>query len=873
MANKTVATNIGVDITPPNNWVTDTYYSVNTDTYFANSLYECLVAHISGVFATDLAAGKWQSKGYGPAASPTFASVTISDGGSLQTGLADDDLVYLKAVDNDTNTLTTVAELHGASTPTFDILAGRLTGTFNPNGQTITGYVIGTNIQAYDAGLTSIAGLITGVNTMIYTTAADTYSTITFTNLPTPSTIVSRDGAGNSSFVNITASSLEIADEGVIKTGTADDDYILFKAVDNDTGDLTEVARLTGASTPTFDILAGRLTGTFNPNGQTITGYVIGTNIQAYHLNLASLAGLAYVSESYVKMTGANTFVLEAEADTRINLINDAGTGTGDIWSASKTQTQINLAVVGLYEHKGGYNAATNTPDLDTTPSGIKKADCYTVSAAGTFFTELVEIGDVLIADQDDPTALAHWTRVNKNIDTATETSPGIAEIATQAEVDTGTDTARYVTPDTLEGTRGVSIQAYDAGLASLAGLTYVSDGFIKCTADNVYSLRTLSDVKTDLALNNVENTALSTWAGTVNIVTVGALTANGNMIFPDPGTNINSYSISLIADNSGTPQTGTIQVIYGVDPYFRFAPPNGAGAATPAVDIHSGSMVLADEFAITTNTSASDLVYFKAVDNDTGTLTEVARLTGASIPTFDILAGRLTGTFNPNGQTITGYVIGTNIQAQDAGLQSISGLATIANSMLYTTALDTYALIVPANSSVLISSVAGVPSWSQTLPTAVQDNITQLGTVQAGNVDAIAGGNIPRWYSYPVISGDFTAAETSEKITITTLNPGTIIHECFIYHIVSFTGGAISAYNLSVGLTATPDKYHADYNVYQAASSTTISPFGSGPWVEDMMNPIDLTVEAECVGDILSNAETGTAVIYLLISCPTSPL
>lgn len=41
---------------------------------------------------------------------------------------------------------------------------------------TIQGLVVGTDIQAYDAGLTSIAGLTTSADKMIYTTASDTYA-------------------------------------------------------------------------------------------------------------------------------------------------------------------------------------------------------------------------------------------------------------------------------------------------------------------------------------------------------------------------------------------------------------------------------------------------------------------------------------------------------------------------------------------------------------------------------------------------------------------------------------------------------------------------------------------------------------------------
>lgn len=48
--------------------------------------------------------------------------------------------------------------------------------------RTTLGLVIGTNVQAYDAGLASIAGLTTLADRMIYTTASDTYAVTTLTS-------------------------------------------------------------------------------------------------------------------------------------------------------------------------------------------------------------------------------------------------------------------------------------------------------------------------------------------------------------------------------------------------------------------------------------------------------------------------------------------------------------------------------------------------------------------------------------------------------------------------------------------------------------------------------------------------------------------
>lgn len=81
----------------------------------------------------------------------------------------------------------------------------------------------------------------------------------------------------------------------------------------------------------------------------------------------------------------------------------------------------------------------------------------------------------------------------------------------------------------------GTNVQAWDAGLDSLAALSYVSDSFIKVTAEDTYAIRTIAETKSDLSLNLVENTALSTWVGTTNITTLGTI-ATGTWEATDVG-------------------------------------------------------------------------------------------------------------------------------------------------------------------------------------------------------------------------------------------------------------------------------------------------------------------------------------------------
>jgi len=116
--------------------------------------------------------------------------------------------------------------------------------------------------------------------------------------------------------------------------------------------------------------------------------------------------------------------------------------------------TTITLAdaadIVGGLVFKGGYDATADSPILDG-DGGIKitveTGDVYVVTADGTFYTETVTTGDLLIARNATNASIADWVVVERNLNQASESEAGIAEIATQAETDAGTDDLRIVTP------------------------------------------------------------------------------------------------------------------------------------------------------------------------------------------------------------------------------------------------------------------------------------------------------------------------------------------------------------------------------------------------------------------------------------------
>ena len=85
----------------------------------------------------------------------------------------------------------------------------------------------------------------------------------------------------------------------------------------------------------------------------------------------------------------------------------------------------VDSVVVGGLVYQGAYDAATNTPVLDSrgTQVSVNQGWTYTVTVNGTFYGETVKVGDVLIAETDlaaGTGALTDWTTVQSNIDLAT---------------------------------------------------------------------------------------------------------------------------------------------------------------------------------------------------------------------------------------------------------------------------------------------------------------------------------------------------------------------------------------------------------------------------------------------------------------------
>jgi hypothetical protein len=132
-----------------------------------------------------------------------------------------------------------------------------------------------------------------------------------------------------------------------------------------------------------------------------------------------------------------------------------------EYFDGSSVQSVANLAdisaVTGGLILQEGYDAATNTPDI--ADGNASKGYFWVVTTAGSFLGTSVQVGDSIIAKVDEAGAsIGDWLILQGNVVIASETVDGIVRLATQAQVDAGTEGGAVVlTPATFENSSQLS--------------------------------------------------------------------------------------------------------------------------------------------------------------------------------------------------------------------------------------------------------------------------------------------------------------------------------------------------------------------------------------------------------------------------------
>jgi hypothetical protein len=241
----------------------------------------------------------------------------------------------------------------------------------------------------------------------------------------------------------------------------------------------------------------------------------------------------------------------------------------------------------------------------------------------------------------------------------------------------------------------------------------------------------------------------------TDNDIDLGASGAEFKDLYIDGTANIDSLVADTADINAGTIDNTII------------------GATTPAAATVTNLTV----------STGSTINFSGATVSNGGTFTTVT-ISGGSITGITDLAiadGGTGASTASAARTNLGVAIGTNVQAYDAGLQSISGLTTTADQMIYTTSSDTYATtsLTSAGRALLDDADASAQRTTLGLGTIATQNANNV-TITGGTISGISNLSDPGTslqYTFSTTTTDSDPGSGLVRLNNATQNAATEIY------------------------------------------------------------------------------------------------
>lgn len=228
--------------------------------------------------------------------------------------------------------------------------------------------------------------------------------------------------------------------------------------------------------------------------------------------NQVTLAKLAQVANNTVL---GNTSGSTGNVAAVVIVTDLANASTTTLATSTAIKSYIDTTIGSLGNLEGGWDASSGSFPVGNSPVvGTKKGDYWYVTVAGTVDGEAFNIGDMIVAKVDNAstTSKADWIRLEVNRDQATETVLGLVKIATQTQVNTGTDDTTAVTPLKLKTYLDNAVGGYAAnvGNGSATSFALTHNLGTRDVIVSIYDNSTYEEVMTDVVATSTSVVTVS---------------------------------------------------------------------------------------------------------------------------------------------------------------------------------------------------------------------------------------------------------------------------------------------------------------------------------------------------------------------------
>lgn len=248
-----------------------------------------------------------------------------------------------------------------------------------------------------------------------------------------------------------------------------------------------------------------------------------------------------------------------------VAIVTDLANATSTSLATSQAiKTYIDNNIGGLGNLEGGWDASSGSFPVGASPvSGTKAGDYWYVTVAGTTGGVAFNVGDVIIAkvNSASTSTASDWIQLEVNRDQATTTVLGLVQLATDAEVQTGTNTTKAVTPSGLSARTATETRT---GIAEIATQAETDAGTDDERIVTPAKLKTLLDNRTGGYAANIGDGSSTSFTVTHNLNTKDVVVdlvevSTGETVYADVArTTVNAVVVTFAA----APTTNQYRVV-----------------------------------------------------------------------------------------------------------------------------------------------------------------------------------------------------------------------------------------------------------------------------------------------------------------------